>query len=164
MPPGYNGCMFCNLPCPGLGPELEAFHAVVIRDRRRPETTEEWLARLGGYVGPPWLQDGRKRPLRVKWHVQTAKIRANMRRRAVTRMRLSGLTFREIGRELGISHVRARVFWAQVCADVLEQAKAEARGRAILEARERFDRAVRTIVKARGGTAGGYSGNALGPG
>ncbi len=123
---------------PGLGPELAAFRNAPAQSTKCPVTTGEWLARLGGYRGPPWLHDRRKRPLRVTWHIQLAKLRANLRRQAVGRLRLGGLSFRQIGAELGISHVRARVFWRQVVADAAEHGKAKARGLALVEARMRF--------------------------
>ena len=58
--------------------------------------------------------------------------RIQLRRVAVTRLRMKGKSFREIGRELGISQVAAWKLWQQTFEDVVEKACAEQEGRLLL--------------------------------
>lgn len=78
---------------------------------------------LGGYDGPRWWVDRRPQPLRSRRVVQhTWTI---LRRNTVTRLKMSGKSYRAIGRELGVSHVAAWKLWQQMVDDLCEQAIAE---------------------------------------
>ena len=110
----------------GLAPEQERFMAVTTGPREKRVTWTMVLRLIGGYVEPWWLRDRRPQPLRSRRSVEH--FRALLRRAAVTRLRLEGRSFRQIGRELGISQVAAWKLWHQVVADTVAQAQAEHKG------------------------------------
>lgn len=91
---------------------------------------------LGGYDGPRWRIDRRPQPLRSRRTSQ--RFRTLLRREAVIRLKLEGKSFREIGRELRVSHVAAWKLWGQIVTDIIEQVRAEHSGAvALREAHER---------------------------
>ena len=121
-----------------LMPEVEKV-AACSAGRRQPALTMAAVAALlGGYRGPHWSIDRRPQPLRGRKSAD--RVRTLLRRRAVTRLRMEGLSFRRIGRELGISQVAAWKLWRQVMRDVIEVGQAERLGWARLhEAKLRQD-------------------------
>ena len=96
-----------------------------------PEEFRRSVAEIGGYHGPPWAEDRRKKPLRDKMQVQ--RVLAQMRRRVVTHLRLQGWTFRKIGEFIGTSHVAAWKLWKQVEDDFANESACYHRGLRILE-------------------------------
>jgi len=84
------------------------------------------LRLIGGYSEPRWWRDRRPQPLRSRRSVEH--FRTLLRRVAVTRLRLEGCSFRQIGRELDVSQVAAWKLWQQVVEDVSAQVQAEHRG------------------------------------
>jgi DNA-binding CsgD family transcriptional regulator len=81
---------------------------------------------LGGYDHPVWWIDRRPQPLRSRRVVQ--RVWTILRRNIVTRLKVSGKSYRAIGRELGVSHVAAWKLWHQVVDDHCAQALAESAG------------------------------------
>jgi len=76
------------------------------RDRmRQHRDLQDYTLKLWGYK--PWRRhDGRNRPLRTK--TSGISFRARMREHDIVKLRCAqGLTFRQIGERLGISHVAA---------------------------------------------------------
>lgn len=117
-------------PWKGLEPEKDRFMSDFAPPSRRWVTWTVLLRFLGGYTEPRWARDRRPQPLRSRCVVQH--FRTQLRRVAVTRLRMKGKSFREIGRELGISQVAAWKLWQQTFEDVVEQACAEEEGRLLL--------------------------------
>jgi DNA-binding CsgD family transcriptional regulator len=114
-----------------LKPELDMIGS---KPSRRPESDLDQLAlKLGGYHGPRWLKDRRKQPLRSRRSAQ--RLITHLRREAVIRLRLQNQSFRQIGRELGISQVAAWKLWRQVVTDLGERAVARRIGWQILRQR-----------------------------
>jgi hypothetical protein len=75
----------------------------------RDPKLREWLLEKWGYR-PYQTVDRRKRPLRIK--MQFVTMRAREREFEILKMRESNMSFRAIGRALGISHVAAhKRFW-----------------------------------------------------
>jgi hypothetical protein len=75
---------------------------------RDPEL-REWVLRKWGYK-PYQTVDRRKRPLRIK--MQFISLRAREREFEIMKLRESNMSFRAIGRALGINHVAAhKRFW-----------------------------------------------------
>jgi hypothetical protein len=85
-----------------------------------------------GYFEPVWWRDRRPQPLRSR--MTTCHFRTLLRREAVARLRMKGRSFRQIGRELGVSQVAARKLWNQIVEDVIARVSAERRGEQILGA------------------------------
>ena len=63
------------------------------------------LRLLGGYTEPRWIRGRLPQPLRSRCAVRHFRIQ--LRLVAGARLRMKGRSFREIGRELGISQVAA---------------------------------------------------------
>ncbi len=106
----------------GLEPEMERF--MVPGGRMKTRITMEVVVRfLGGYHGPFWRIDRRPQPLRGRRSVQ--RLRTALRRDAVARLKMEGMSFRQIGKELGISQVAAWKLWGQVLRDLIEVTHAE---------------------------------------
>jgi hypothetical protein len=77
----------------------------------------KWVLEKWGYK-PYQTIDRRKRPLRIK--MQFISLRAREREFEIMKLRESNMSFRAIGRALGISHVAAhKRFW---CARILSAA------------------------------------------
>ena len=114
-----------------LQPEIDR---LVQRGGRRIESgaLNQAAMKLGGYEGPRWRIDRRKQPLRSRRGHQ--RVLTHLRREAVIRLRLAGHSFRQIGRELGVSQVSAWKLWRQVVEDLGERAKAERIGWGMLHA------------------------------
>jgi hypothetical protein len=75
----------------------------------RDSDLRQWILKKWGYK-PYQTVDKRKRPLRIK--MQFVTLRAREREIEIMRMRESKMSFRAIGRALGISHVAAyKRFW-----------------------------------------------------
>ena len=120
-------------PWKGLEPEKDRFMSDSPTSGRRRVTWKMLLRFLGGYTEPRWWRDRRPQPLKSRCTVQH--FRTQLRREAVTRLRMEGKSFREIGRELGISQVAAWKLWQQAVEDEIEQVFAEREGqRCLVEA------------------------------
>ena len=86
--------------------------------------------------------------------------RTMLRREAVVRLRMEGKSFRQIGRELGISQVAAWKLWHQVVEDEIEKVFTERGGRQLLQEAFAMDQAgtpvelnqLRQLVIARFGS------------
>jgi hypothetical protein len=89
----------------GLKLEQDRFMVAEPERRQRRVTWKMILRLLGGYVEPHWWRDRRPQPLRSRMVV--FHLRTHLRREAVARLRMEGMSFRQIGRELGISQVAA---------------------------------------------------------
>lgn len=114
-----------------LRPELDK---IGCKPPRRADSDLDQIAlKLGGYQGPRWLKDRRKQPLRSRRSGQ--RLITHLRREAVVRLRLQDQSFRQIGRELGISQVAAWKLWRQVVTDLGERAVATRIGWQILRHR-----------------------------
>jgi hypothetical protein len=75
----------------------------------RDPDLREWVLTKWGYK-PYQTVDRRKRPLRIK--MQFVSLRAREREFEILKLRESNMSFRAIGRALGISHVAAhKRFW-----------------------------------------------------
>lgn len=85
----------------GLEPEMDRLMSDSPPPSRRLVTWRMLLRFLGGYTEPRWARDRRPQPLRSRCVVQH--FRTQLRRVAVTRLRMEGKSFREIGHVLGIS-------------------------------------------------------------
>lgn len=109
-----------------LMPEVEQLAISAGGGPRAPLSMAAVAAYLGGYRGPHWRIDRRSQPLRGRRSAE--RVRTLLRRKAVTRLRMEGLSFRGIGRELGISQVAAWKLWHQVLRDVTEVGRAERAG------------------------------------
>jgi DNA-directed RNA polymerase specialized sigma24 family protein len=123
-------------PSPPPNARDRARHAQeLVGFREERERTDEYL-RTWGY--PPFRRDDRRnRPLRTKR--ATVSFIARQREADIVRLRCTrGLTFREIGKSLGISHVAAwkRFEWAM---DTFRQAS-EYRAKCLREIDERLQR------------------------
>lgn len=114
----------------GLEPEKDRFMIDSPTSGRRRVTWKMLLRFLGGYTEPRWWKDRRPQPLKSRSTVQH--FRTLLRREAVTRLRMEGKSFREIGRELGISQVAAWKLWQQTVEDEIEKVGSELEGRRIL--------------------------------
>ena len=113
-----------------LQPEIDR----LVRSGRRNDSgmLDQFAMKLGGYEGPRWRIDRRKQPLRSRRGHQ--RVLTHLRREAVIRLRMEGHSFRQIGRELGVSQVAAWKLWRQVVEDLGERAKAERIGWGMLQA------------------------------
>ena len=115
----------------GLGPERERFMSERLPPHGGRRVTWKMLLRfLGGYTEPRWWRDRRPQPLKSRCTVQH--LRTLLRREAVTRLRMQGRSYRQIGRELGISQVAAWKLWQQTEEDVAELVSAEREGQRLL--------------------------------
>ena len=113
--------------------ELESLARVGRSDATNEnEEFRQAVMRVGGYDGPSWLRDGRPKPLRDAMGRHT--YFTLLRRMAVVRLKMHGLSFRQIGVRLGFSHVAAWKLWRQVVDDLQEQDRAFWRGEGILGA------------------------------
>lgn len=122
----------------GLQPEMERF--MQPHGRKKTRITMEVVVRFrGGYRGPVWRIDRRSQPLRNRRTVE--RLRTLLRRDAVTRVKIGGKSFRQIGKELGISQVAAWKLWHQVLRDVIEIGCAERAGWARLAEAQRKEEA-----------------------
>ena len=113
----------------GLEHEKSRFSDDIPRSSRHFVTWRVLLCFLGGYIEPRWWRDRRPQPLRSRCVVQ--RFRTLLRREAVIRLRLEGRSFREIGQELGISHVAVWKLWQQTQDDQIQQCESEILGQAI---------------------------------
>jgi hypothetical protein len=114
----------------GLAPEQERFMAVTPSRREKRVTWTMVLRLIGGYVEPRWSRDRRPQPLRSRMGVRH--MRTMLRREAVARLRMEGKSFRQIGRELGVSQVAAWKLWQQLVEDEIEKVFAERHGERLL--------------------------------
>lgn len=113
-----------------LKPELDKIGS---KAPRLPESDMDQITlKLGGYHGPRWLKDRRKQPLRSRRSAQ--RFMSHLRRESVIRLRLQNQSFRQIGRELGISQVAVWKLWRQVVTDLGERTAARRAGLRILQA------------------------------
>jgi hypothetical protein len=117
-------------PWQGLEPEKARFMSDLPTPSRRRVTWKMVMRFLGGYTEPRWRRDRLPQPLKSRCAVQH--FRTHLRREAVTRLRMEGKSFRQIGRELGISQVAAWKLWQQTVEDVIEQVCAEREGQRLL--------------------------------
>jgi len=80
----------------------------------------------GGYLGPSWQVDRRPKPLRDRRSVQ--RYITGLRRSAVLNLRIQNLSYRDIARRLGISHVAVWKLWHQAFDDFCKRSNALKRG------------------------------------
>lgn len=115
-----------------LRPELEQIGS---KTQRPTDSDLDQIAlKLGGYQGPRWLKDRRKQPLRSRRSAE--RLITFLRREAVVRLRLQNQSFRQIGKELGISQVAAWKLWQQVLTDLGERAIARRLGYRLIQSRQ----------------------------
>jgi len=113
-----------------LMPETEQLAISAGGGSRAPLSMAALAAYIGGYRGPHWRIDRRPQPLRGRRSAE--RVKTLLRRRAVARLRMGGLSFRKIGRELGISQVAVWKLWKQTMDDMIAWSRAERQGRRLL--------------------------------